>query len=130
MRMNRAARVSAVLLSICCSAALGACASGGGGGGDDAGPRRDPNLITRAELSEYTFPSTYDAIRRLRPRWLQSRGGGAPEAILDGTRLGGPDQLRSINVVDIVSIRYLSASDATTRYGTGFPNGAIEVRTR
>ena len=71
-------------------------------------------------------------IRRLRPRWLQPRGGGGrqPQAILDGARIGGPNDLNRVDVADIVEMRFLSASDATTRYGTGFDAGAIEVSTR
>ena len=51
------------------------------------------------------------------------------------TRRGGSgditrDELALIPVSDVESIRRVSASDATTRFGTGFPAGAIEVRTR
>jgi len=128
MRMRRSVRILAVLGAVGLSAGLAACASGSGG---PAGPRRNANLITAEEMADYAFPTVLDAIRRLRPRWLQPRAGsGSPQAILDGTRLGGLDQLRVIDVADIVSIRFLSASDATTRYGTGFPAGAIEVSTR
>jgi len=31
---------------------------------------------------------------------------------------------------NIETMRYLSAADATTKYGTGFPGGVIEVTTR
>lgn len=106
---------------------LAACASGGGGAD---GPRRDANLITAEELAEYTTLTAHDVIRRLRPRWLRARGGGAPQLIMDGARLGSLDGLSSISVADVESLRYLSASDATMRFGTNFPNGAIEVLSR
>lgn len=106
---------------------LAACASGGGG---SDGPRRDPNLISAEELAEYTTLTAHDVIRRLRPRWLRARGGGAPQLIMDGARMGGMEGLSSISVADVELLRYMSASDATMRFGTNFPNGAIEVVSR
>ena len=43
---------------------------------------------------------------------------------------GELDVLRQLNTANIETMRYLSASDATTKYGTGFLGGAIEVDTR
>lgn len=109
-------------------AGLNACASSGGGGSD--GPRRDANLITAEELAEYTTLTAHDVIRRLRPRWLRARGGGAPQLIMDGARMGSLEGLSTISVADVESLRYMSAADATMRFGTNFPNGAIEVVSR
>lgn len=108
-------------------AGLAACASGGGG---SDGPRRDPNLITAEELTDYTTFTAHDVIRRLRPRWLRARGGGTPQLIMDGARMGSLEGLSAISVADVDSLRYLSAADATMRFGTNFPNGAIEVVSR
>lgn len=106
-----------------------ACASGGSG---DGGPRRDPDLITAEELADYTNLTCLEVIRRLRPRWLQSRGAEQnPVVYQDGARIGMADQvLGNFSVNDVQSIRYRNASDATTRYGTGHGAGAIEVSTR
>ena len=109
-----------------------ACVSTGVGGD---GVRRDPDLIVAEELVNYSTMMLADAIRQLRPRWLRVRGapsiefggdrtvavvldGGAPQdwSILDSLR---PDQVQSV--------RYHNAADATMRWGTGFPNGLIEV---
>ncbi len=103
----------------------------------DRNVRRDPNVISTQELANYSTMMLADAIRQLRPRWMRVRGapsvefggdrrvpvvldGGAPQdwAILDSLR---PDQ--------VGSVRYHSAADATMRWGTGFPNGLIEVTT-
>ena len=111
---------------------LAACASGTGGGG----PRRDPNLITLEELADHTTLSALDVVRRLRPRWLQGRGAGTggsnvPQLIVDGARMGNAqDALRTLSVSDIQELRYLNASDATMRFGTNFPGGAIMVTSR
>ena len=103
-----------------------ACASGGGG---EQGPRRDPNLITAEELADYHNLDCYDAVRRLRPRWLQSRAGD-PTVVRDGSRLGpASDYLAQIQVGQVASIRYLSATEATMRFGTGANGGAIVVTT-
>lgn len=107
---------------------LAACASSGSG---ERGPRRDPNLITAEELSDFTTVSALDAIRRLRPRWLQGRGNLRPQLVLDGARLGNlEDGLRSVQAASVRTMRYLNASDATMRFGTNYLGGAIEVITR
>jgi hypothetical protein len=49
---------------------------------------------------------------------------------LDNTRLGDLEQLRTIPTTIILSIHLVSATDATTRWGTGYSAGVIEVRTR
>jgi len=37
---------------------------------------------------------------------------------------------RHLRIETITEIRYLSPSDATTRYGTGYPAGIIEIITK
>lgn len=132
MRLNRSKMVLSFVFAFGLATALAACSSTGG----SSGPRRDPNLITAEELSEYATLSALDVVRRLRPRWLTGRGQGTggmnrPQVIQDGARLGDPDNaLRSIAVSDLEELRFLSASDATMRYGTNFPGGAIVVTSR
>ena len=104
-----------------------ACASGAGG---ERGPRRDPNLLTAEELAEYASLNCLEAVRRLRSRWLQGRAGD-PMVVRDGTRMGLAEEfLPQIPVGDVESIRFLNATDATMRYGTGVAGGAIVVTTR
>lgn len=106
----------------------GACASGGGAGGT----RADPNLITAEELAEYPSLTCLEVIQRLRPRWLQRRGSEQdPVVYQDGNRIGfAEDVLSGMTVTAVESMRYINASDATTRYGTGHGAGAIELATR
>ena len=104
-----------------------ACASGTGGEG---GPRRDPNLLSADEMADYASLNCLEVVRRLRPRWLQTRSGD-PVAVRDGTQLGlAEDYLSQIPVGDVESIRFLNARDATMRYGTGVPGGVILVTTK
>ena len=104
-----------------------ACASGGGRGEK----RRLQNLITFAELDGLDVVDCYHAIQRLRPRWLRTRRGGMPGVFIDGARLiGGVHALQGMPVSGgIEEIRFLSALDATTRFGTGYVNGAILITT-
>ncbi len=132
MRLNRSTTTMMILAGFALVTGLAACASGGGSGG----PRRDPNLITMEELTDHSTLTALDAVRRLRPRWLTGRGAGTggsntPQLMLDGARMGDAAQgLRSISVADVQEMRYLSASDATMRFGTNFPGGAIIVTSR
>lgn len=98
------------------------CASSGGGG--SSGSR---NVLTVEDLAPYAEEGlrTYDAVRRLRPRWLQSRGGAPPRVMVDGIQ--GDLQMP---VAEVERVTYLSPADATTRFGTGFPRGAIVVERR
>ena len=104
-------------------------------------PRRDRNLIRLEEIeqaqSKNPTQSVYDLIRRLRSVWLMSRGNqsvtgasGGVVIYMDNALLGTVDELHSIPVDRVQEVRFLSASDATTRFGTGVPAGAIEVITK
>ncbi len=106
------------------------CASSGQPG--QTRPRRNSSLITAEELSELSVSNALEAVRRLRPAWLRARGrSGLPVIYRNGTRWGGdPRSLEGIRVNVITEMRYLNASDATTRYGTGFTGGVILVVTR
>ena len=120
--MRRASHTTLFLTAV-----LAACASSGGGGGSGGGDR---NLIsTRRQL----LASNQRQVQRLRPQWLRSRGGEVtdlPATFVDGRHFGDISQLSAFSTADILAIRYLSASDATTLYGTGYPGGVIEIQTR
>lgn len=106
---------------------LGGCATSTSGGGGGGGNR---NLIGSEELQEVLDLNAYEAVRRLRPAWLRSRTTDGPSVYVDGMRGGGMDDLRTLDTADIQEIRFLSASDATTRFGTNNVDGAILVTTR
>ncbi len=114
---------------------LSACASAGGGGGSSG--RAD--IITREELEAQGTQQedTYTVIQRLHPNWLRARtssfGAGGPiypVVFLNGSRYGELDSLRGFRITEVESIQYMSATDATTRFGTGYLGGVILVRTR
>src|SRR2546428_5059847 len=100
-------------------------------------PRRDRSLITVEEIERNSATNAYDVIRSLRPAWLVPRSrsitnptGGQVVVYVDGVRVGSPDELRNIPAPQVKEARYLSAPDATTRFGTDHPSGAIEVATQ
>lgn len=106
---------------------LSGCASGGSG----SSSRTNPDLITAEELETVSNLTAYDAIQRLRPRWLQARAiGESPVVFLNGAQMGGLDTLRGIQASNLTSIRFRNGRDATTRYGTGFGGGTIELQSQ
>lgn len=96
------------------------------------------NVITQAEIEYASASNAHEAIQRLRPRMLQRRSGAATDkgeggeivVYLDNAKYGFPDQLSSIAADRIKEIRYISAADATTRWGTGYTEGVILVTTK
>lgn len=119
-----------------CLIALGmsACASSGSatGGGGQVGGHRASNRIDATELDAMAELDVYQAIGRLRPAWLRmSPQGAAPVVVVDGSpSTGGLEMLRTFQAADVAALEYMSASDATTRFGTGYTGGAILVTSR
>jgi hypothetical protein len=113
-----------------------ACASTGA----SEAPSSSRAVITEQELEGVLELMTLDAIRRLRPNWLRSRaaptpatfrqGGMEPALRLDGIMRGSLEELQTLPVREVREITFLSATEATTLYGTGYTNGVIQVRTR
>ena len=119
-----------MLVPVVLALTLSACASGTGGSSNTrSGPR---NQLSQEQMLETGTSNVYDAVRRLRPEWLRVRGttGGAIIAYMDGVRQGTVDALERIPVQRAITVRFVSATDATMRWGTGHTAGAIEVLTR
>ena len=103
-----------------------------------SGTKRDNDVITRAEIAASQTTNAYDAIKNLRPVFLRSRGQHTfkssivktAEVFVDGQKHGDVESLKTMSIQSINTIRFLSASAATTKYGTGYTSGVIEVSTR
>lgn len=118
-----------------------ACAvtSGTGGPSDTRRPRRASNLITRADILDRasTAQTAFEAVQRLRSTWLRPVGTTSardptvrPQLYVNNVRSpGGLDFMNTISITLVEEIRYYSASEATTQWGTGHTGGAIEVIT-
>ncbi len=125
-------------IAIVVAATMVACASSGAG---SAGTRvrHSPNVITAEELATVDVANAYQAVQRLRPQFLTAsrgpteRGGaagatdGGIQVYLDDTHAGDVRALTQIPVSGIKEIRFLTAIEATQRYGTGNSAGAIVV---
>jgi outer membrane receptor protein involved in Fe transport len=128
--------VGALALVLC--AALASCGGSGASGGGAAAPRPAANRLTATELERAGASDVYGAVQELRPQWLVVRGGvdlrgqqATIAVIMDGVQQsGGIDVLRNIPVTDVQEVSFLSARDATTKYGTNMTAGAIVVVTK
>jgi len=99
-------------------------------------PAHSRDRITSDELATVDVQNALQAVQRLRPNFLQNRGGAAssltqgPQDVVvyvDQTRMGGPNTLAQIPISDVKEIQWLSGTDATQRFGTGHGSGAIIV---
>ena len=138
--MPRLARAFLVLFPLL--AAVPAC---GGTSGSNPAPQRDPRLLTYIEVQEgmsQNVMNLYDLISTRKSSWLRptmSRaptgtapsGGGREVAVwMDGVRLGGPEQLRTVALSVVVEARYLTPSEAQAALGLNNLGGAIQITTR
>lgn len=104
------------------------------GGGERAG-RGDGMTLTQAELAATNSGNLYDAIAKLRPDWLTSRGPTsvtdptptAADVFMNGILLGNVEHLREVRVLDVSQVRYWPAGEAAARFGMGHPRGVIEL---
>ena len=127
--MSRKALPFALVLIAALSAG---CGSAGNAGAGDPGARtaRNSNVLTAAEMTETRLPTVYDAVDRLRPRWLQIRGqssvtGSSNSQIvvyLNTKYLGGPEALREFAPNSITEVRYLDGPRAAATL-QGYPDG-------
>jgi hypothetical protein len=124
----RSLRLIALALTVTLLGA--ACASGGRSGS----ARVDRNLVTSEELRQGNSSNLFDFVQTHRPMWLRKRGQtsimneGDIVVYLDGAKLGGPDQLRSISVQNTESLQFLDAASAQQRFGVGHNHGAIIIQ--
>jgi hypothetical protein len=117
---------------------------------------RNRRVITAEEIEQAQETNTFQVVEKLRPEFLRrmtlrhtlgagkagAAAGGTEQpdlgysqpdpqptaaVFVDGTEMGGTDELRQIAANTVEEIRYLSGSDAQTKYGPRFPAGVIEV---
>lgn len=150
---RRYVRSSGAVWSLALALALAACASGSGGSGAGGGAA---DVITQQQIDESGLDTAMDVVRRYRPGWLQAArsptssgvrpiagrrgmpqdGGDSvvnevfPRVVLDGVPYGEVSSLSSVRSRTVASIRFVSAADARTRYGSGYEGGAIAVQSR
>ena len=128
--------------------------SGAFGQQSESGPRRSSrNVITQAEIQKYgTNGSVHDLVHALRRQWLNLQQSSIRETAtitaqgkqgarvtpasdatllvyLDRIKIGDIEQLQSLPLAGVVSVRYYNPAEALRRWGSGHEHGAIEVIT-
>ena len=124
---GRASMIALFALVIAACSSTGASSGGG-----------NPDLITREQVEMLPDGTAFTVIQRFRSGWLRARtqgtfGNASPayaEVFVDEMRYGDINSLNRISSTSIESIQYISATDATTRYGTGYMGGIIRINTR
>jgi len=115
-----------------CILAVSACAPSGGAAPLPA--HASYNRLTAYEMSG--FRDVYAAVRDLRGLWFTGRSGSPLQLriFVDGVLTQWLESLASITVDQVIEVRYLTAYEATRRYGAllfgASLDGAIEVITR
>lgn len=128
MRAHHSSRMTVVFAAALALGLAGCASSGGSGSVRPEGATSD--RIVEAELVPLGQISPLRAIERLRPRWLRSRSGSDPILHVDGARRNSLRDLEAYQLSEIQQMEFMSASDATTRFGTGYDGGAILVTTK
>ncbi|HEX2452035.1 MAG TPA: hypothetical protein VHJ69_12870 [Gemmatimonadales bacterium] len=127
------------------------------GGAQQKKVKKDKKLITAEEIADVSVNTAYDAVQKLRSDWLRAgqrqitvygrtgrTGDGGTEAgsgldtssyattklavFVDGTEVGGPEELQRIQSHRVEEMRYLSGSDAQQQYGSRYAAGVIQVK--
>jgi hypothetical protein len=121
------------------SASFVLLACGGGGAGTTADPNTAPravrgpaDLITEAEINASVYQNALEAVQSLRPAMLRARSSAGGQVVLyvDNVKMLDMTGLSTIPATRVREIRYINASDATTRWGTGHASGVILVTTK
>ena len=113
-------------------AVLLACASANTQGRSSQGTS---NTLTIDQLARTNTEYVYDAIVKLRPSWLTTRGptsytDATPTAVsvfMGNTFLGKLESLREVRTLDLREVKYWDAASASARFGMGHPRGVIEL---
>ena len=89
--------------------------------------------LSQEEMLNEHFTNVYDAVAALRSGWLTIRGTDSFRqtsqiwVYYDENRLGGVDEMRSVLVHSVASVRHYNGVDATMRWGVGHSAGVIQI---
>jgi hypothetical protein len=100
-----------------------------------AAGRGSGTQLTQTQLAAANADNLYDAVAKLHPEWLSSRGAtsvtdSSPTGVdiyMNGSFLGKADYMRGVRLLDVSSVRYWDAGQASARFGMGHPRGVIEI---
>jgi len=139
----------ALLVAAGCSSGSGG--AGGGGTAAAAAPRPasgSSTLITQEEIARGQYATALDIVENLRPSMMRPRASTLSNTtsssglsydaatsvsvvvFADEVRMGDLRTLSNIPATTVQEIRYINSRDATTRWGTGYGSGVIQVITK
>lgn len=121
--MLRIPRLSLILLI-----ATAACAASPKPATQAAAPSKNLSILSREEIESRGLGerTLYDAIRRLRPTYLQNRGDWGPlQVSLDGAPVTGVGDINTLMVAQISEVRYLTPAGAAQMFGTSASMGPV-----
>lgn len=155
LRIGAAAMVAAIAG---CASSGASAASSNAAGASAPQPRSSRYVLVESDLRAVQADNLYDAIQKLRPEFLNGRGGqsglypqpsyggtasqspGAGSAVLtnppavmvyrDQARLTGVDDLRQIMLSQVREVRYLPGPEAAVKFGTNNTGGAIIITSK
>lgn len=97
-------------------------------------PPTPVDVITRDEIETITGATAFDAVAKLRPRYLlkpPSSDGHDVSLIVyvNSVLVGGVSALRDVPLATVKRIEYFDGPHATSRWGPGHEQGALLVIT-
>jgi len=98
----------------------------------------NPAIISEYELKQSGTNTAIEAIRRLRPQWLNYQAPTSvsnpipptPVVYVDGTYLGDLSALNQILVSQLDGLSFYKAPEAMIKFGTNRTGGVIAVTTK
>ena len=96
------------------------------------------SVISQAELMNSSTQTAYEAVRKLRPNFLNYQpqtsvrnvAPGLPQVFVDEQFAGDLNLLNQLLVTQIESIRFYKPPEAMIKYGTDRTGGVISITTR
>jgi len=124
-------RFQTLALAMFVAVTLDGCASAG----TTPGRSNSRTILTAEQLAASNSDNLFDAISKLRPEWLSSRGVSSvtdpsptvASVYLNGSMIGKADAMKEMRVLDVTEVRYWDAASAAARFGMGHPRGVIEL---
>jgi hypothetical protein len=102
-------------------------------------PNQSEDIISRGELEQVGSLSAYDAVQRLRPMFLRDRGAVTllnasartrPVVFVDMSEYGEIESLRTLPASRVEQVRFYPGREATTRFGSVYGAGVIQLTMR
>ena len=104
--------------------------------GTTSARRSSSDVLTAEDLETVGALNCYEAVQRLRPSWLRTRGRvsmASQQGIrlyVDGMHRGYVSEMTAIRASAVERMEHLSGPQATSRFGTDHGDGAILLTLR